>query len=70
MDVEVATEDAGTGLVPYRLGFVAGAGYDVSDNFMLEVKSNVQINKSSIGTFGETHVEMPTVYTIGSKWKF
>lgn len=70
MEVEVATEDAGKAPVPYRLGFVAGAGYDVSENFMLEVRSNVQLNNASIGAFGETKLQMPAVYTIGSKWKF
>ena len=70
VEVEVATEDAGKVAVPYRLGFVAGSGYDISDNFMIEAKRNVQLNNSNIGAFGETLVKMPAVYTIGSKWKF
>ena len=49
---------------------MAGTGYDVSENFMIELKSNVQLNKSTIGAFGETQIAMPSVYTIGSKWKF
>ncbi|TVZ15016.1 hypothetical protein [Maribacter sp. MAR_2009_72] len=70
MDVEVATERRELLNAPYRLGFVAGAGYDVDKNFMIEVKSNVQLNKSNIGMFGESQIEMPSVYTVGSKWKF
>ena len=70
LEVEVATEKDELLDAPYRLGFVAGTGYDVSENFMIELKSNVQLNKSTIGAFGETQVTMPSVYTIGSKWKF
>jgi hypothetical protein len=70
LEVEVATEKKELLEAPYRLGFVAGTGYDVSENFMIELKSNVQLNKSTIGAFGETQVTMPSVYTIGSKWKF
>jgi len=69
-EAEVATEKAGVGQTPYRLGFVAGAGYDINENFMIELKSNVQLNKSNIGAYGETQVTIPSVYTIGSKWKF
>lgn len=70
LEVEVATEKDELLNAPYRLGFVAGTGYDVSENFMIELKSNVQLNKSTIGAFGETQIAMPSVYTIGSKWKF
>lgn len=70
LEVEVATEKNELMVAPYRLGFVVGTGYDVSENFMIELKSNVQLNKSTIGAFGETQVNMPSVYTIGSKWKF
>lgn len=48
----------------YRLGFIASAGYAIRENFMIEVKSNVQLNNSSIGIFGEILIEMPVVYTI------
>jgi hypothetical protein len=43
------TETANYGNVPssYRLDFVAGAGYDMSENFMIEMKSNNQLNSSS-----------------------
>lgn len=70
LDVEVATENAGFGPVPYRLGYVAGAGYDVTENFMIEIKSSIQLNNTDIGAFGETQVKMPSVYTFGSKLKF
>lgn len=70
LETEVATEKTGVEQTPYRLGFIAGAGYDVSENLIIELKSNVQLNKSNIGAFGETQVTMPSVYTIGSKWKF
>jgi len=70
LETGIATENAGVAQTPYRLGFIAGAGYDVSENLMIELKSNVQLNKSNIGALGETQVTMPSVYTIGSKWKF
>ena len=69
LEVEVVTEYAGKVEVPYRLGFVAGAVYDISDGFMIEVKSNVRLNNSNIGAFGEALVKMPSVYDKGSKWK-
>ena len=46
---------------PYRLGFIAGTGYDISENFMIEVKSNVELNNSRIGVFGESLIEIPAV---------
>ncbi|MDF4204675.1 hypothetical protein PXD56_17020 [Maribacter sp. SA7] len=70
LEAEVATEKAGVGQTSYRLGVVPGAGYDINENFMIELKSNVQLNKSNIGVYGETRLAMPSVYTIGSKWKF
>ncbi len=54
----------------YRVGVVAGAGYDVSENFMIEIKSNIQVNNATIGLYGESLIKMPAVYTIGSKLKF
>lgn len=54
----------------FRLGFVTGAGYDISENFMLEVKSNFQLNNSNMGVYGESITKMPAVYTVGSKFKF
>ncbi|MBU2902841.1 hypothetical protein [Maribacter dokdonensis] len=70
LDAEIATENSEVGQAPYRLGFVAGMGYDVTENSMLEIKSSIQLNETGIGAFGETQIEMPSVYTIGSKWKF
>ncbi|SNR77622.1 hypothetical protein SAMN04488009_3732 [Maribacter sedimenticola] len=70
LEVEVATESQELMEAPYRLGFVAGTGYDISDNFMVEMKSNVQLNKDAIGAFGEKLIEMPAVHTIGGKWRF
>lgn len=70
IEVETATSMNGDYPSPYQLGFVAGTGYDVNENFMIEIKSNVQLNNANIGVFGESLIEMPTVYTIGSKWKF
>lgn len=70
MEVEAETGSYSNFISPYRLGFVAGAGYDINENFMIEVKSNVQLNNSSIGVFGESLIGMPAVYTIGSKFKF
>ncbi len=70
MEVEAETGNYGNVPTPYRLGFVAGTGYDFNENFMIEVKSNVQLNNSRIGVFGESLIEMPAVYTIGSKFKF
>ena len=46
---------------PYCLVFIAGTGYDISENFMIEVKSNVELNNSRIGVFGESLIEMPAV---------
>jgi hypothetical protein len=70
LEAEVATENVGNTPTPYRLGFVAGAGYNVNENFMLEVKSNIQLNNSKIGAFGEKFVKMPIWYSAGGKWKF
>ena len=39
-------------------------GYPISENFMIGVKSNVHLNNSSIGVFGEVLIEMLVVYTI------
>ena len=39
-------------------------GYPNSENFIIGVKSNVQLNNSSIGIFGEILIEMLVVYTI------
>ena len=70
LEAEIATENAGVGQTPYRIGFVTGIGYDVDPNLMIELKANVQFNNPSIGAFGEKHVVMPAALTIGSKWKF
>jgi hypothetical protein len=70
LDVEASTGGYGKVLSAYRLGFVASADYDVSDNFMIEVMSNVQLNNASNDVFGESLIEMQAIYTIGSKLKF
>ena len=70
LEAEIATENAGVGQTPYRIGFVTGIGYDVDPNLMIELKANVQFNNPSIGAFGEKHVVTPAALTIGSKWKF
>ena len=68
---ELETETGNYGNVPsfYRLGFIEGAGYDVSDDFLIEVKSNVQLNSSSLSVLGESLIEMPSVYAIDNKFK-
>ncbi|MGB2761456.1 MAG: hypothetical protein WBC58_15965 [Maribacter stanieri] len=70
LEAEVATENAGIGSTPYRLGFVAGLGYDVDQNLMIEVKANIQLNDPNFGAYGEKHVVMPAAFVLGSKWKF
>ncbi|MEP2277906.1 hypothetical protein [Maribacter sp.] len=70
LEAEVATEKAGVAQTPCRLDIVPGADYDINENFMIELKSNVQLNKSNFGMCGETKLAMATVYTIGSKRKF
>lgn len=53
-----------------RLGVVSGVGYDINGDFMLEAKSNFQLNNSNIGLYGESIIPMPSVFTLGSKFKF
>lgn len=55
---------------PLRIGVISGFGYDVNSNFTMEAKSNIGINKSSMGVFGEPFIPMPQVYTLGGKIKF
>lgn len=55
---------------PPRIGVISGFGYDVNSNFTMEAKSNIGINQSSMGVFGEALIPMPKVYTIGGKIKF
>ena len=69
-DTEIEISKYGNKPVPPRLGFVNGVGYDVKDNLMLEVKSNLQLNNTKMGLFGESQIKMPSVFTIGSKLKF
>jgi len=70
MEAEVETAKFGSMPSPFRLGFVAGAGYDITKDFMIEVKSNIQVNDSNLGVYGESLIKMPAVYTFGSKFKF
>lgn len=55
---------------PPRVGIIGGIGYDVNSNFVIEAKSNIGINKTPIGAFGEPFIVTPQVYTLGSKIKF
>jgi hypothetical protein len=55
---------------PPRLGFINGLGYDINSDFSLEAKSNIGMNQSSMGVYGETFIPMPQVYTLGGKIKF
>ncbi|WP_143814462.1 hypothetical protein [Maribacter arcticus] len=64
MEVKAETANYDNVSSTYRLGFVASVGYPISENFMIGVKSNVQLNNSSIGIFGEILIEMLVVYTI------
>lgn len=53
-----------------RFSLISGFGYDVDENFLLEVKSNSQIGKSTIGAFGESLIPTPQLLTLGGKIKF
>lgn len=53
-----------------RFSVTGGVGYDVDDNFLLEVKSNSQMGKSTIGPFGESIIPTPQLFTLGGKIKF
>ncbi|QLG46433.1 hypothetical protein [Costertonia aggregata] len=55
---------------PPRVGIQYGMGYEVNPNLILEGKGNIQINKSSMGSFGEYVIPTPQVYTLGGKLKF
>ena len=55
---------------PPRVGVISGFGYDVNSNFSLEAKSNIGVNQTSMGAFGEPFIPMPQVYTLGGKIKF
>lgn len=70
MEVETDTGNYNRALSLYRLVFVAGAGYDVSENLMIELKGNVQMNNANNGVCRDSLIEMPAGYTIGSKLNF
>ena len=53
-----------------RFSLISGFGYDVDDNFLLEVKRNSQMGKSTIGAFGESLIPAPQLFTLGGKIKF
>lgn len=55
---------------PPRVGIISGVGYDVNRNFSIEAKSNIGLNQTSMGAFGEPFIAMPQVYTLGGKIKF
>lgn len=53
-----------------RFSLITGFGYDVDENFLLEVKSNSQMGESTIGAFGESLIPTPQLFTLGGKIKF
>ncbi len=69
LGMEVITSSR-IGSGPPRVSVIGGLGYDVNKNFMLEAKSDIGINKTSMGAFGESNIKMPQVHTIGGKIKF
>lgn len=54
---------------PPRLGAIGGLGYDVNSGFSLEAKSNIGINRTSMGAYGYS-APMPKVFTLAGKIKF
>lgn len=55
---------------PPRVGLINGLGYEVNKSFVIEGGSNIQVNNSPMGVFGERDIPMPQVYTLGGKIKF
>lgn len=51
----------------YRLGYVAGAEYNSSKDFMIELIRNIESNNLNLGVFCESLIKMLAVYTVGSK---
>ena len=51
-----------------RLGYIGGVGYDINEDFMIETKTNFQINESKLQTLGQGQGK--NVLTLGSKFKF
>jgi hypothetical protein len=70
LDVEIDIAKYGQRSQAPRLGVVSGVGYDSNENFMLEAKSIIQLNNSKVGSYGESLVPMPSVFILGSKFKF
>lgn len=58
------------GVTPPRVGFISGVGYEIRDNFMIEAKSNIQLNSSPMGAYGEYLIPIRQAYTLGGKFKF
>ncbi len=56
--------------MPPRVGLISGVGYDINGNLTIEAKSNIQMNSSPMGAYGEYLVPMPQIYTLGGKLKF
>lgn len=54
-----------------RLDYLGGVGYDVQEDFMLDVKVNQQINDSKLHYFGQkTNTGRNSLLTIGGRYKF
>lgn len=53
-----------------RVGFITGAGYEFQENIFIEARSNLQLNNSKMGSFGEPFIPTPRVHTLGGKFKF
>lgn len=70
LDLELESSKYGRSPEPYRFGNVMGAGYDINDNFLFEAKSNIQLNNSKMGLYGESLMPMRSVFSMGSKFKF
>ena len=70
LDLELEASKYGRPPQPYRLGSLMGAGYDVNDNLMFEAKSNIQLNNSKMGLYGESLIPMNSAFSLGSKIKF
>ncbi len=69
MGIEMVTSSI-IGSGPPRASVIGGLGYDVNKNFILEAKSDIGINKTSMGAFGESLIPTPQLYMVKGKIKF
>ncbi len=53
-----------------RVAIIGGLGYDVNRNFNLELMSDIGINKTTMGAFGEPFIPTPRLYRVKGKIKF